>query len=151
MRAEVSFVKLHSSDCHWTSNNDKSTWVQVMAWCHQATSHYLSQCWPVLSHHMVLLGNNGLTYQNKNGSHFEVNILQLHFLKMKSWYCNLTFMGTSHSLVITWANGGPDTWCHMASLCHNELTSNMPRYLVRPCFSVWIMLSDQWVKMHSKS
>ena len=26
-------------------NNDKSTLVQVMAWCRQATSHYLSQCW----------------------------------------------------------------------------------------------------------
>ena len=25
---------------------DKSTLLQVMAWCHQATSHYLSQCWP---------------------------------------------------------------------------------------------------------
>ena len=24
----------------------KSTLVQVMAWCHQATSHYRSQCWP---------------------------------------------------------------------------------------------------------
>ena len=26
--------------------NDKSTLVQVMAWCRQATSDYLSQCWP---------------------------------------------------------------------------------------------------------
>ena len=26
--------------------NDKPTLVQVMAWCRQATSHYLSQCWP---------------------------------------------------------------------------------------------------------
>ena len=26
--------------------DDKSTLVQVMAWCHQAASHYLSQCWP---------------------------------------------------------------------------------------------------------
>ena len=26
--------------------DDKSTLVQVMAWRHQATSHYLSQCWP---------------------------------------------------------------------------------------------------------
>ena len=26
--------------------DDKSTLVQVMAWCHQATSHYLSHCWP---------------------------------------------------------------------------------------------------------
>ena len=28
------------------STDDKSTLVQVMAWCHQATSNYLSQCWP---------------------------------------------------------------------------------------------------------
>ena len=26
--------------------DDMSTLIQVMAWCHQATSHYLSQCWP---------------------------------------------------------------------------------------------------------
>ena len=26
--------------------NEKSTLFQVMAWCHQATSHCLSQCWP---------------------------------------------------------------------------------------------------------
>ena len=25
--------------------DDKSTVVQVMAWCHSATSHYLSRCW----------------------------------------------------------------------------------------------------------
>ena len=33
----------------WMRQNtfgDKSTLVQVMAWCHQAPSHYLSQCWP---------------------------------------------------------------------------------------------------------
>ena len=33
----------------WTSldlSDDKSTLVQVMAWCRQAASHYLSQCWP---------------------------------------------------------------------------------------------------------
>ena len=33
----------------WTSQgltDDKSTLVQVMAWCCQATSHYLNQCWP---------------------------------------------------------------------------------------------------------
>ena len=26
--------------------DDKSTLVQVMVWCHQASSHYLNQCWP---------------------------------------------------------------------------------------------------------
>ena len=25
---------------------DQSTFVQVMTWCHHATSHYLNQCWP---------------------------------------------------------------------------------------------------------
>ena len=33
----------------WMSLNftdDQSTLVQVIAWCHQATCHYLSQCWP---------------------------------------------------------------------------------------------------------
>ena len=27
-------------------SDDKSTLIQAMAWCRQATSHYLSQCWP---------------------------------------------------------------------------------------------------------
>ena len=30
----------------WDFTDDKSTLVQVKAWCLQATSHYLSQCWP---------------------------------------------------------------------------------------------------------
>ena len=34
----LGWVSLHPTDV--------STLVQVMAWCHQATSHYLSQCWP---------------------------------------------------------------------------------------------------------
>ena len=29
-----------------TLTENQSPLVQVMAWCHQATSHYLSQCWP---------------------------------------------------------------------------------------------------------
>ena len=28
------------------ATDDKSTLAQVMAWCRQAPSHYLSQCWP---------------------------------------------------------------------------------------------------------
>ena len=37
------------TDLRWMAldfADDKSTLVQVMAWCCQATSHYLGQCWP---------------------------------------------------------------------------------------------------------
>ena len=40
--------------------SDKSTLVQVMAWCRQATSHYVSQCWQICRH-MVSLCYNELT------------------------------------------------------------------------------------------
>ena len=39
-------------------SNDKSISVQVIAWCHQAVSHYFS---PVLHHQMTPLSNNELT------------------------------------------------------------------------------------------
>ena len=35
--------------------DDQSTLVQIMAWCRQATSHYLSQCWP------TAMSPNGVT------------------------------------------------------------------------------------------
>ena len=34
--------------------DDQSTLVQVMAWCRQATSHYLSQCWPRSDRHCCI-------------------------------------------------------------------------------------------------
>ena len=40
-------------------NDDWSKMVQVMAWCHQVPSHYLSQCWPTF--HMTSLGHNELS------------------------------------------------------------------------------------------
>ena len=38
-------MKSPSDECHKPTDH-KSTLGQVMAWCRQATSHYLSQCWP---------------------------------------------------------------------------------------------------------
>ena len=42
------FVKSVISDCHTELHwwQVKLTLVQVMAWCHQAISHYFGQCWP---------------------------------------------------------------------------------------------------------
>ena len=46
----ISFFQLISLTLHVAyvpqNLNDKSTLVQVMAWCRQAPSHYLNQCWP---------------------------------------------------------------------------------------------------------
>ena len=42
------FRSSHDNAVWWMPqdlSDDKSTLVQVMAWCHQATSHYLGQCW----------------------------------------------------------------------------------------------------------
>ena len=39
----------YDNDLRWMPQNltdDKSTLVQVMAWCSQVASHYLNQCWP---------------------------------------------------------------------------------------------------------
>ena len=43
------FRSPYDNALRWMSRdftNDKSTIVQAMAWCRQAASHYLSQCWP---------------------------------------------------------------------------------------------------------
>ena len=43
------FTSVKDNAMQWMPRDltdDKSTLVQVMAWCRQATSHYLSQCWP---------------------------------------------------------------------------------------------------------
>ena len=39
-------MKSTSDECHWTLLMISQHLVQVMVWCHEATSHYLIQCWP---------------------------------------------------------------------------------------------------------
>ena len=43
------YKSFHDNILRWMPQDltdDKSTLVQVMAWCSQSTSHYLNQCWP---------------------------------------------------------------------------------------------------------
>ena len=49
MRNECQFILVRRQNSRqWDGgiSDDKSTLIQVMAWCRQATSHYLNQCWP---------------------------------------------------------------------------------------------------------
>ena len=63
----ISMINIWSTFCEiairWIPqylSDHKLTLVQVMAWCRQATSHYLSQCWPRSCRHMTSLGLNEL-------------------------------------------------------------------------------------------
>ena len=48
--------------------DDKSLLVQVMAWCCQATRHYLKLCWPKLyCHHITWLGHHRLINVDEKG------------------------------------------------------------------------------------
>ena len=73
-------------------NDKKSTLVQVMAWCRQATSHYLSQCWP------RSLSLYGITRPQwvKSGTIIDVYILQtwndVLALSTVRWYCNIKLL-----------------------------------------------------------
>ena len=42
----VSFFAIFNIFCKISLSDDKSSLVQTMAWCHQATNHYLIQYWP---------------------------------------------------------------------------------------------------------
>ena len=77
----------HDNALRWLPQDltdDKSTLVQVMAWCHQATSHYLSKCWlsslspyGVARPQWVNVSFNTLR-PRQHGRHF-----QMHFLEWK--------------------------------------------------------------------
>ena len=51
--------------------DDKSTLVLGMAWCRQATSHYLSQCWP------RSMSLNGVTRPQWVKAHFDSNFTEI--------------------------------------------------------------------------
>ena len=74
--------------------DDQSTLVQVMAWCRQATSHYLSQCWPSwpnvdpdLCHHMASLGHDELNniIVMKRRRMYLLFLSFHHFLSSQHW------------------------------------------------------------------
>ena len=103
--------------------DDKSTLVQVMAWCRQATSHYLSQCWP------RYMSPNGITRPQCVNiiGHFTDNIFQYIFLAE-----NLCiFIKISPKFVLTLSNDFM-AWCH--------------QYLMHQVFCVTFM----WMQFHKK-
>ena len=77
--------------------DDKSTLVQVMAWCRQATSHYLSQCWP------RSLSPYGVTRPEW--------VKAVHVPKICWWLCRLFIVLCLHMTLIHWGFNKMVTIC----------------------------------------
>ena len=68
--------------------DDQSTLVQVMAWCHQATSHFFKQCLPRSQCHMVSPGQNEL---------IDVMALVLEDIRQNIIvFCNISWIWTEY-------------------------------------------------------
>ena len=139
MVAEVSLYEIALRWMPLDLTDDKSTLVQVMAWCHQATSHYLSQCWP------RSMSPNGVTRPQwvnslapgRCGSNSEtiifkfirqIDAIAISWKNAHLWMSqNLMIIsqywlgkgGTKHQ-AITWAKVDPDRCCHLASFGNND-------------------------------
>ena len=86
----------------WMTSNhtdDKSTLVQVMACCHQATRYYLSQCWPRSVSPYGL--NREYAYHNGNVDFFThltkiVRLIEINFVLI--WYLSQALAWTEYEL-----------------------------------------------------
>ena len=108
--AWLQVVKLSLGKMPQKLTSEKSTLVQVMVWCHQATSHYLSQHWPrsmspcsvtrpqwvnfrsCTAEFLLFLGLMAWRHQaintlrpRQNGRHFADDILKWIFLNENVW------------------------------------------------------------------
>ena len=128
---------------------DKSTLVQVMAWCCQAPNHYLSQCWPrYLSPYGVprlqwvnslALGRFGwnfrlVIFRLQSRINIYIYIYWVFPVERPSGECQKTLLminqhwfmwwvGAVRQQAITWAHVVSVLYCYMVSIGHNELTA----------------------------
>ena len=113
--------------------DDQSTLVQVMAWFHQATSHYLSQCLPI----SLLL--YGVTWPEW------VNSFQTYVKDLEHWSRETALMWLSQDLTDDESTlAQVMAWCHKATshdLNQCWQTSTTPTGVTR---SQWVYLSTCW-------
>ena len=107
--AELSLVKLSSR--HW---KNKTTLVQVVAWCRQAASVTLSQCLPKsLSSYEVDIFSHLSSLLNREGSQFCVDSVQSSgsLWRQTSWLSSGDGLMPVRRQAITWSKCWPlDDW-----------------------------------------
>ena len=140
----------------WTSlvlSDDKSTLVQVMAWCRQATSHCLNQCRPrsLPSYHVtrpqwvnsLAPGRSGCNLKFSNLTRIDMIISGTFPVILPSGECHKTslmisqhwfrlWLGAGWQQTITWTSVDQVLCCHMVLLGHSELA-----HILHGCISIW--------------
>ena len=133
--------------------DDKSTLVQVMAWCHQATSHYLSQCWP------RSLSPYGVTRpQWVKRIFFIETFVFLTEISLKSvplnpvmwsWLGNLNGLAPNRRQANVWTNDDTVHWSLYASInCLNGSRNDSVWGAItsqsEPILWVWFLFAVNW-------
>ena len=120
--------------------DDKSTLAQVMDWCGQATSHYLSQCWP------RSMWPYGVTRPGRNRRKFSDDIFKCIFLNKNvliliKILLKFILYGPINNIpplvqIMAWCRPGNIIWTNdnyfteaYVSLCLNELMYSLLLYL----------------------
>ena len=93
--------------------DDKSTLVQVMAWCRQAAIHYLSQCWPrSVSPYGIIRPQWVKTMiwkliQNSDMTTHSGECRRTSLMRSQHWF--RWWLDAIRQQAITWANVDPNT------------------------------------------
>ena len=115
----------------WDLSADKSTLVQVMAWCRQAPSHYLSQCWP---RSISPYGISRLQWVNLSfDPHAIFSGGEIHITRS---HCNQSFQLNVKILFFIWQDFYRCRWLYVKK--HIPLQS-------RTCFCCTNLLTYRWL------
>ena len=136
--------------------NENPTLVQVMAWCRQAPSHYLSQCWPRF---MLQYGVTRLQWvrclemhlQKPTYKKYELLLLKTLYVSSASHvslpifiYLSISYVKDSYIYrVWTWSSLGFQMSWHIVVLGHQQPQCWLQSYI---CF-LWSFFCYQWFQI----
>ena len=136
------------------ADDNKSTLVQVMAWCRQATNHYLSQCWPRslspygITRHQWVKGNlnqrktfsfKKMLWKSLSRKMWLFCLVTIKILISPQWrnayYLNPKLLFVKKNVVFILFSQGMNTWYDHEYHIKNVLLKRMP-----------VIFTIRWIK-----
>ena len=116
--------------------SERSTFVQVMAWCHQAPSHDLSQCWPRYMSPYSSLGHNELRFYQKVVFTWVV----LHFFILTLIHTNIFALWYPYLFIIQLLHGNNifeerSVFMQKCSFCCGKITASHHFIFIISCWT----------------